>query len=166
MKKVLSATAFFALVLWGCTTLSGVLHAQDTAAGQALTTDSLKMTLDNMGLEPKKIGDRYQMMIKQDTWKIFVTITLATNNTKLLMRAHLASPADASKGDASQWLNLLSNNESLCPSTFALDKEQKNLYLIHSFDNRAVTPAVLRRETDNFATNIRKTAALWKSFVK
>ena len=166
MKKVLSATAMFALVLWGCTTVSSLLHAQDTATGQVLNTDSLKIFLDNLGLEPKLIGDRYQMMIKQDTAKIFITITLSTNNTKLLMRTHLASPSDSTKGDASRWLNLMSNNESLCPSTFALDKEQKNLYLIHSFDNRGVTPAVLRRETDNFATNIRKTAPLWKTFAK
>ena len=51
-------------------------------------------------------------------------------------------------------MSLLVSNGDIDPSAFYFDKDQKKLYLHRSFDNRAITPAVLRKELDSFAGNI------------
>ena len=171
MKKALSATALFALLLWGSTVLSALLPAQTgtheavktpETGGQNLTDDSLEQTLDNMGLEPKKLSKGCLLAIKQDTWTINLQVVLSSDARKVGLNANLGAVEDSSTVTASQWMELLVSNGQIDPSAFYFDKAQKKLYLHRSFDNRAVTPAVLRKEIDNFATNVRQTEALWK----
>lgn len=171
MQKLLSATGLFALVLWGCTAMSTLMHAQNAnqdppkqveVAGQTLTEDTLKTTLDNMGYEPKKLSKGYLLAIKQDTWTINMQIVLSPDSRKLGLNANLGIVEDPAAVSATQWMNLLIANGDIDPSAFYFDKEQKKLYLHRSFDNRTVTPAVLRKELDNFAANVRQTEALWK----
>ncbi|HLK61345.1 MAG TPA: hypothetical protein VKU00_32645 [Chthonomonadaceae bacterium] len=171
MKKVLSATALFSLIVWGCTALSGLLHAQssdqDTAqpaasAGQTLNDESLKQMLENMGYEPKKLTKGYLIVLKQDSWTLNMQIVLSGDTEKMGLNANLGKVEDPSGVSASQWMDLLISNGDIDPSAFYFDKDQKKLYLHRSFDNRAVTPAVLRKQIENFADNIRKTEALWK----
>ena len=171
MKRVISATALFALILWAGTVLSSILRAQNAnqdpqkpieAIGQNLTDDSLKQTLDNMGLEPKKLSKGYLLAIKQDTWTINLQVVLSLDNRKVGLNANLGKVDDPSAVPASQWMDLLVSNGDIDPSAFYFDKEQKKLYLHRSLDNRALTPAVLRKEIENFAANVRQTEALWK----
>jgi hypothetical protein len=171
MQKVLSATSLLAIVLWGCTALSGGSHAQNTNQDppkqaefttQTLTDETLKTALDNMGFEPKKLSKGYLLAIKQDTWTLNVQIVLSPDGRKAGLNANLGKVEDASTVSASQWMDLLISNGDIDPSAFYFDKEQKKLYLHRSFDNRAITPAVLRKEIDSFAANIRQTEKLWK----
>jgi hypothetical protein len=171
MQKFLSATGLFALILWGCTALNGLIHAQGAnpepvkqseVAGQVLTDDSLKSMLDNMGYEPKKLTKGYLLVIKQDTWTLNMQLVISPDGRKLGLNANLGKVDDLATVPASQWIDLLVSNGDIDPSFFYVDKEQKKLYLHRSFDNRAVAPAILRKELDNFATNIRQTNALWK----
>ena len=171
MQKVFSATALLAIVLWGCTALSGGLQAQNTnqdppkqaeAPSQSLTDETLKTTLDGMGFEPKKLSKGYLLVIKQDNWPLNVQIVLSPDARKVGLNANLGKVDELSTVTASQWMELLVSNGDIDPSAFYFDKEQKKLYLHRSLDNRAVTPAVLRKEIDNFAANIRQTEKLWK----
>lgn len=171
MKKVLSATALFSLILWGCTALSGLIQAQDTvqepgkqpdATSQILTDDTLKQMLDNMGMEPKKLSKGYLLVVKQDTWTLNMQVVLSPDGRKVGLNANLGKVDDPASVTASQWMDLLISNGDIDPSAFYFDKEQKKLYLHRSFDNRAITPAILRKEMDNFAGNIRQTEKLWK----
>lgn len=171
MKKAVSATALFAIILWAGTVLSSLLHAQNAnqdsvkqpeVIGQNLTDESLKQTLDNMGLEPKKLSKGYLLTIKQDTWTINLQVVLSSDTRKLGLNANLGKVDDPAAVTASQWMDLLVSNGNIDPSAFYFDKEQKKLYLHRSLDNRAITPAILRKEIDNFAANVRQTEALWK----
>ena len=171
MKKILSATALFSLVVWGCTVVSGMLPAQDTkedarkqpgAAGQTLTDETLNQMLDNMGLEPKKLSKGNLVAIKQDTWTINIQVVLSANKEKLGLNANLGKVEDPASVTANQWMDLLISNGEIEPSTFYYDKEQKKLYLHRVCDNRGMTPAILRKEIDTFARMIPKTEALWK----
>src|SRR5262249_22483861 len=154
MQKALSATALLSLILWGCTALSGLIHAQDAvqesvkpseAVGQILTDDTLKQMLDNMGMEPKKLSKGYLLAIKQDTWTLNIQVVLSPDGRKLGLNANLGKVDDPAGVTASQWMDLLISNGDIDPSAFYFDKEQKKLYLHRSFDNRAVTPAILRK---------------------
>ncbi|MCW3098858.1 MAG: hypothetical protein JWL77_4476 [Chthonomonadaceae bacterium] len=171
MQKFLSATGLFALILWGCTALNGHIHAQaanqdpvkqSETAGQPLTDDTLKAMLDNMGYEPKKLSKGYLLAIKQDTWTLNMQLVISPDGRKMGLNANLGKVDDLATVSASQWMDLLVSNGDIDPSAFYFDKEQKKLYLHRSFDNRAVTPPILRKELDNFAANIRQTEPLWK----
>ena len=171
MQKFLSATGLFAIILWGCTAVSPLIQAQNTgqdppkpveASGQTLTEDTLKTVLDNMGYEPKKLTKGYLIAIKQDTWTLNMQIVLSPDGRKVGLNSNLGAVEDPASIQASQWMNLLIANGNIDPSAFYFDKDQKKLYLHRSFDNRAITPASLKKEIENFAGNIVKTDDLWK----
>lgn len=169
MTKILSAAALAAVLLWGGNPSSRVIQVQNAqgepAAGQGLTDDALHQMLDNMGLEPKKLSKGYLLAVKQDTWTINMQVVLSGDGRKLGLNANLGKVEDPASISASQWMNLLVSNGNIDPSAFYFDKDQKKLYLHRSFDNRAITPAILRKEIDNFAGNVRQTGDLW-SFAK
>ena len=41
-------------------------------------------------------------------------------------------------------------------------KETKKLYLHRVLDNREITPAYIRQQTENFCANIKNTGDVWK----
>src|SRR5205807_2698661 len=110
-----------------CTVLSGLLRAQTdnqdpvkptVSAGQALTDESLKQVLENMGYEPKKLSKGYLLAIKQDTWTINIQIVLSGDTEKVGLNANLGKVEDPSTISASQWMDLLVSNGDIDPSSF------------------------------------------------
>jgi hypothetical protein len=169
MNRFFSVAGVLAFLLWGGTppgrpVLRSVADQAESAA-PALTDDSLSQMLNNMGLEPKKLSKGFLLAIKQDTWTINMQAVLSPDGRKLGLNANLGVVADPATVPASDWMNLLISNGDIDPSAFYFDKDQKKLYLHRSFDNRAITPPILRKEIDNFASNVRQTSALW-SFAK
>ncbi len=168
MKRFLSAPTLFAIVLWGCTAVGGFGHAQKNEqaevkqAGEVLTDENLQQTLVNMGYEPKKLSKGYLLAIKQDTWTLNLQIVLSGDKNKVGLNANVGKVEDPDAVTAKQWMELLVSNGNIDPSAFYFDREQKKLYLHRSFDNRAITPVILRRELENFCANIRSTGDLWK----
>lgn len=170
MRKGLSPTGLLAVVLWGCTASIAIVHAaggvqpsmRQDAAEPTLTNDSLKQALSNMGFEPKALSKGFLIVSKQDTWTLNVQVVLSGDSHKIGLNANLGTVEDPTKVSAEDWMNLLISNGDVDPSAFYFNKDQKKLYLHRSFDNRAITPAILKREIDNFCANIRQTAQLWK----
>jgi hypothetical protein len=78
------------------------------------------------------------------------------------MNANLGKVDDPDTVTAAQWKALLVANGDIDPSTFYFDNQQKKLFLHRTFDNRALTPAFLRGQIENFVANIKSTADLWK----
>ena len=168
MKKTLSSTGLAAIILWTLTTCIAAVHAGgrrntvEQQADAALTNDTLRVVLANMGLEPSALSKGYLLKIKQDTWTINMQVVLSGDGRKVGFNANLGTVEDPSAITADQWMKLLISNGDIDPSSFYFDKVQKKLYLHRSFDNREVTAAILRREIDNFSANVRSTADLWK----
>ena len=170
MKTRFSSVGLFAIILWTCTAVVAVVHAAgggnppalQTPAADSMTDDTLKQALTNMGFEPKALSKGFLVQSKQDSWTLNVQVVLSGDNRKIGLNANLGKVDDPAKVTADDWMNLLISNGDIDPSAFYFDKDQKKLYLHRSFDNRTVTPAVLRREIENFCGNIRKTEPLWK----
>jgi hypothetical protein len=140
--------------------------AQSSSAGVAapaggVTDAGLKEMLDGMGYEPRPLSKGYLLAIKRDTWTIHIQLVLSKDLTKIGMNANLGLVSDAASVPAATWLKLLADNGDIDPSAFYYDKDQKKLYLHRVMDNRAVTPAVLRRQIEAFCDNTRDTAADW-----
>ena len=172
MNKLVSATALFAIILWGCTALHVFTRAEPgvpvqaaQTPGDTLTDDSLLQTLVNMGYEPKKLSKGALIVVKQDTWTLNLQVVLSPNAEKVGLNANLGKVDDPDSITSSQWKGLLVSNGEIDPSAFYFDNDQKKLYLHRSFDNRGITPAILRREIERFSSNIQHTSDLWK-FVK
>lgn len=168
MRKLISATALFAIALWAGTLLAGGLRAQDTNTEPrsvirgSLTDDSMFQMLDDMGLEPKKLKQGYVVSIKQGDWTFNVQLLISPNKEKIGLNANMGTVEDPTTVTASQWMNLLASNTDTAPSFFYYNKANKVLYMHRVMDNRAVTSAILRQQIDAFCTNIKDTADLWK----
>jgi len=169
MRKYISATALLAILLWGSTALVGYVNAQPkgqaeakSVAGEVLTDDTLSQSLSNMGFEPKKLSKGFLIAIKQDTWTLNMQLVLSANQEKIGLNANLGKVEEPASVGAQTWYDLLVSNGDIDPAAFYFDKDQKKLYLHRTFDNRGVTPAILRREIESFGAAIRKTESLWK----
>ena len=160
-----SSVALLAFALWGSATFAPSIQAQgsdERAAGVVLANDSLKTMLDGLGYEPKALSKGYLVAIKKDTWTINIQLVLSPDQTKLGLNANLGSIEKFEDVPAATWLDLLSENGKIDPSSFYVDKEQKKLYLHRVMDNRAITPAYIRTQVEAFASNIKDTNELWK----
>ena len=170
MRRNNNAVPLFAIMLWSVTILTVFVKAQQPAGnekaqaqtGETLNDESMKTMLGNMGYEPKNLSKGFLLAIKQDTWTINLQVVLSPDNRKIGLNANLGKVDDASTVTAEQWMNLLISNGDIDPSAFYYDKTQKKLYLHRSFDNRAIISAILRKEIENFASNVRATESLWK----
>ena len=127
-----------------------------------LSAESLRDMLSGMGYEPKKLSKGFLLAIKQDDWTINLQVVLSSDKRKMGLNANLGKVDDPGAVPADTWLQLLIRNGDLDPSAFYYDKDQKKLYLHRSFDNRNVSPAILRKEIENFASNVRSSSDLWK----
>jgi hypothetical protein len=172
MKKVISATALFAVILWGSTAVAPLLRAQDVkqdanqsesrSIGAVVTDEGLQQMLDNMGFDPKKLGKGYLITIKRDAWTYNMQILLSPDKTKIGFNANLGIVENPDSVTAEQWKNLLISNGNIDPSFFFFDKDTKKLYLHRVLDNRGITPSFMRQQIENFCGNIKETGDLWK----
>jgi len=133
--------------------------------GTTLDNDSLKAMLTNMGYAPTDLSKGYLIAIKRDSWTYNMQLVLSADQSKIGINANLGKVEDVSSVTADQWRILLEKNGDIDPSSFYYDKDQMKVYLHRTIDNRAVTPAILLKQIDNFTTNIHETADAW-SFLK
>ncbi len=103
----------------------------------------------------------YLIALKQDTWTINIQVVMSSDKNKIGMNANLGAVSDPDAITAAQWRNLLIIHGDIDPSSFYFAKDQKKLYLHRAIDNRAVTSALLRKDIENFAGNVRSTADAW-----
>lgn len=168
MKCILISSVLLASALGLC------LQAQEATppvretqapAVDGLTDESMEALLTSMGYDHRKLSKGILVVAKQDTWTLNVQLVLSGDKSRLGFNANLGKVENPESVSAAQWMNLLVSNGDIDPSTFYFDKDQKKLYLHRTTINQGITPAVLRKELDNFMSHIRKTEALW-SFVK
>jgi len=127
-----------------------------------LTDAALKQMLLDMGYEPKGLSKGFLIAPKRGTWTINIQLVLSKDQSKIGLNANLGKVPNPETIPAASWLKLLVDNGNIDPSSFYFDKDQKKLYLHRVMDNRAVTPAVLRSQIENFSENVRDTNADWK----
>jgi hypothetical protein len=139
----------------------GAGGVQAQGSGQ-LTDESLAQTLTGLGYEPKKLGSGYLVSIKREDWTFYIQYVLSSDKTKLGFNSNLGSVEQPENVAAANWMELLVANGNIDPSFFFFDKNQKKLYLHRVLDNREITPAYLRQQTDSFCNNIKETGDAWK----
>ena len=168
--KSLPTVAILAIVLWLSIIIAPSIRAQGGApdsrqSGNTLNETTLQEVLAGLGYEPKKLTKGVLITVKKDTWTFYVQFVLSGDSTRLGMNANLGIVDKPEEIKASEWMNLLVQNNEIDPSSFNYDKVQKKLYMHRVLDNRAITAAYIRQQIDNFCGNIKETADYWK-FVK
>ena len=164
MRRSVSVMSVFAIVLWGSTLLVPHVKAQQSA-DSGLTDDSLRQMLVNMGYEPRKLSSGYLIAEKREGMTISMQLVLSKDGSRLGINANLGSVPDPDSVSAQQWRTLLEANTDIDPSAFYFDKNVKKLYIHRSMDNRAISPAVLRKHIDSFCYAVKSTDKAW-SFTK
>lgn len=130
-------------------------------APEALTDETLRLMLANLGYAPKALSKGFLIAVKrEDNWTINMQLVLSPDQTKFGFNANLGK-VDEAGVTAAQWAELLVANGDIDPSAFYFDREKQKLYLHRSLDNRAVTPEFLRQQIDKFANNVKSTEKLW-----
>ncbi len=168
MNKTISATAILAIILWGITALARLTPAQDNTladnrkSGLTLDDASLQKMLDGLGFEPKKLSKGFLIAVKKEGWTYNIQFVISADRSRLGMNANLGSIEKAEDVTAGQWMNILIATREVDPSAFYFDKDQKKLYLHRVLDNRAIIPAYVREQVDNFCANMKNTSDAWK----
>jgi hypothetical protein len=140
------------------------IQSSAVASGQ-LDDDKLRQMLDAMGFEPKALSKGFLITIKRDAWTTYIQLVISKDQAKIGLNANLGVVESPDSITAAQWRSVLAANRDIDPSSFYYDVDQKKLYIHRVMDNRAVTPAYLRTQIDNFVDNMKSTEALW-SFTK
>lgn len=165
--KSIPTAALAAIVLWGSVALVQTIRAQESTqtdsrkSGQTLTYDSMQKMLDGMGYESKKMTTGVLVSIKKEGWTYPVHMILSDDKSKVGFSSVLGTVTDIKTVTASQWLGLLTANQDIDPSFFFVDKDTKTIYIHRVLDNRSITPAYLKVQTDNFCSNIKQTEKAW-----
>jgi len=158
--------ALFVSTTGMCPPLATAAPIQSSAivSGQ-LDDEKLRQMLDAMGFEPKALSKGFLITIKRDAWTTYIQLVISKDQAKIGLNANLGVVENPDSITAAQWRALLGANRDIDPSSFYYDVDQKKLYIHRVMDNRAVTPAYLRIQIDNFVDNMKSTEALW-SFTK
>jgi hypothetical protein len=157
-----------AIILWATAILTSPINAQGQTQGDirqsgiTLTGDSLKQMLVGLGYEPTKLTTGYLTSITKDGWTFHLHFVLSSDQTKIGINTYLGPIDQLGNVTAAEWLGLLEANREIDPSAFYVDKDQKALCMHRVVDNRSITPAYLRQQTDNFCTNLRSTSDSWQ----
>ena len=152
-------SALLATALCGSLVFLPFAAKQNEAA--TLDNDSLKTMLDNMGYAPKSLSKGYLIAVQRDGWTYNMQLVISGDQTKVGINANLGSVDDPTTVNADQWRTLLEKNSDIDPSAFYFDKDQHKLYLHRVVDNRALTAEILRKQIDNFCSNIHDTSDSW-----
>ncbi len=129
-----------------------------------LTDADLFAMLDGLGVEPVKVNEAvFRVTVRQDGWTVPVQFALSRSEEKVWMTAFLGGVSDPEQASASSLRALLTAYEAVAPAHFFLKDGGLKLHLGMALDNRAVTPAALRRDLDHLCAGIRATADLWNA---
>ncbi|MFO1349574.1 MAG: hypothetical protein U1F68_02345 [Gammaproteobacteria bacterium] len=161
-SRCLPVVAGFCLI---CVLLAQPVQAAQEAKPQgALTTADLPGLLENMGYEPKDLGNgAYQVTIESGGWTNAVRISVSPNGKNIWVYSYLGE-LPATGVAVERLLKLLVLNNDIGPMHFSIAKDgdvPKWLYLNVVVENRAVKPANIREAIDNLVSNTRRTGDDW-----
>lgn len=169
-----NAIAKFAIVLWVCTAIGALVHAQDKSqpvpqaaapvavSNGAISDSGLKQMLTNLGYTPKELSKGYQVTIKRNNWTFNIQVVLSDNKEKMGMNTIAGDVKQPLDVPAASWLALLETNPNIDPTTFYFDNKQNRLCLHRACDNRGITQEILAKELDSFCFDVVSTAKYWR----
>jgi hypothetical protein len=131
-----------------------------TQQSDPLTSAQLKAMADNMGLTTKVLDQdtgKFQIDAKTDSLNIPIAAEVSKSGNYIWFTVYLG---DAAKIE-SKYGDLLKQNAAIQPDFFYVT-EKGRLLLGVAVDNRAVSPAILKRVTDKLVEDVDKTQPYWK----
>jgi hypothetical protein len=170
--KTIKLSAMAALVLMlalasGTAWADGADKAAKAAPkhADALTDESLKEKLENLGYEPKVIksktgGIMYLLDFERGSYRYVFYCSLATDKSRLWLSSALRPLPTGKDLRADILEKILAKNDDIGPTHFTL-RNNRYLYLELALENRGITSVRLRKEIDAFAAAIKDNEPLW-----
>jgi len=127
-----------------------------------LTADNLKTMSEGLGIEVKQIvtdpgKEKYTLSMKTSKLNIPVGAEISPSTSYVWLTVNLGDNSSAKKHE-----ELLKQNGIVQPTFFYITASGR-LMAAHPIDNRAVTPAVLRRCLDKIVADVDKTSGVWQN---
>ncbi len=135
---------------------------QGNEAPEVLTDESLRAMLVGLGYEPKAMDGGFVVTLKRDGWNDTMLLAFSADHSKLGINSNLGVVTDPATITAAQWRKLLEDNFRINPSFISLDSKEHRLFMMRALDNRGISAPYLRRQIDNFCTNLHGTAIDWQ----
>lgn len=132
-------------------------------ASTAITPEKLGTMLADLGYEVKDISvdgkkDYYQIVSEREGWKIFITVSLSTDQTLVWLGVKFAPLPNAAAASPEAWLKLLELTQTHYPVHFALD-ETSRIRIWLPIENVEVDLNRLRTEIEGFDDVVRTSAS-------
>lgn len=166
------------LLLGGCTALIAALaiwgasrsHAEEDAIPRGqLTQESLGNLLSAMGLQPKKLEQRYDFnfrtTIQSEEWELSMSATLSENGESIWIMAWLDElPTSAADVSRAALLRMLADNDRLGQGKFfAYIPGNRRFVLEQAIPNQNITTARMRRLLLDLGTSVVQTYPHWNA---
>lgn len=156
----LIAGFLFGIVAFQSASVSASPSAETKLQGKAYEHEDIKGMLANLGYEPKDLGENiYEITVTKEGWDVFISVSLSRSKAKMWLVVNLGNFGEKSKNDPKKLYALLQKNTDIQPAQFYIRGD--GLRLGVPLDNRALTPALIRKEIDTLADHTAKTEALW-----
>lgn len=165
-KMSLIAFAVFAVLATAFVPTQRSTGADDKApSGGALTDESLRKMLTDMGYEFKETRtaanrNYYQLTLDRDGWALTPYVEVSPDNRVVRLQLYLQKVPPDHKSPAPHLRALLEAN-SLSLNFFNVFSDTGFIVLNRALDNHGITPALLRRNLEEFDSYARKTVDLW-----
>jgi len=129
-----------------------------------LTRVQLKEMLNQLGYTVKDIvttpgKEKYSIAHNQGGLDIPVGYEISPSNSYIWLTVNLGSPKDSISAQFN--LELLKQNAKIQPSFFYFT-ESGRLMMGLPIENRGVTNAILRKQSDKIVSDVSKTSVFWK----
>ncbi|MBI3827974.1 MAG: hypothetical protein HY291_00560 [Planctomycetes bacterium] len=137
--------------------------APSHAAEESLKQDQLYTMLSNMGFEVSKtdVKGGYEIYMKVTyTYDLNFRVGLSSDGSRIWLTQTLATFTPAQKARI-PWQKLMAANCSQVTSSFRYFEDTGSLGISLSFENRGLTPALLRKHIEVFEQDIVYSADLW-----
>jgi hypothetical protein len=140
--------------------------AAPAKAAGALTDDSLKTMLDNLGYTVEVSGDKaphrykFKESLNDGSLSFTITVLLSSDSTILWIYTALYE-LPTGKPASGPLLALLAKNDDIGPQFFSYSTDTKFFYLNAPGANVDMTPKVLHQRLANLISTLSKTRDLW-----
>lgn len=140
---------------------------QPTAPSGPQTMESLKKMIDDMGVTYRESKNdkgqvvRYIVTVAGAGRNWLICAEISPNQENLWLYANLAKVPDANAIPRQVLTDMLTANEKIGPSYFAIDGRSNFFVLFHPLTNTGITPRMLRSRLDLVASHVARNENLW-----
>jgi hypothetical protein len=140
-------------------------ESKPAARAEALTHETLKTMLENLGYKPQTIkstrgSPMYKFAFDRASWSFTLYVSQSEDKKNVWMSSYLGGLPEPAKLRADILEKILAKNFDIGPMHFVV-KSPRRLYLELPLANKGITAGQMREQIEEFTVTIKSTETLW-----